>query len=111
MLSIEIIRKNKALPVVDLIRAAGISKQAYYNAINPEHNVSDTVLNKIGTALHVPSLKQLYLIDRLFISKINISDLEIPESIPGEIRELIYKEHPLFIHNKSKYNRLVMQAQ
>lgn len=111
MLSIEIIRKNKNLPVTDLIRMAGISKQAYYNAINPEHNISDAVLQKIGSALSVPTINKLYLIDRLYLSEINITDLEIPDSVPGEIRELLYKEHPLFIHNKSKYNRLISQAQ
>jgi len=106
MLSIDLIREDKGLSVSQLLEKAQISKQSYYNATGARLNVTGAVLNKIAAALDVPSLHILHMIDRLYNAGIPIIDLTLPNSVPGSIRELIYKKHPIFSNGTSKYNRL-----
>jgi len=111
MSSIDLIRQDKGLTVKELFTRADIAKSTYYQIIDGHKNVSDTVLNKLGRVLNIPALKTLHLIDRLYKSKLNVSDLVLPDTIPGRIRELLYKKHPLFLKDKSEYNGLNKRTQ
>lgn len=100
MLSLQIIVHDRGYKIIDIITKANISKQSYYTTVDAKRNVSDSILDKLGKTLNIPEFRTLYLLDRLYQSKIQINDLQLPESIPGRIRELIYKKHPLFINGK-----------
>ena len=111
MSSVELIREFKNLSISELCRKADISRAAYYLLIRKGKG-SLSVIEKLSKALEVPALSTIVLLDYLHESGAQVKDLTLPEIIPVPIRELIYKQHPIF-RNKalSKYTIQSQQFQ
>ncbi len=102
MLSIEILRTNKNMRVIELIERAQISKQSYYNFFSGLRPISESTIQRLADVLDCPYLQSLHLLDRLYTNGIKISGIIFPDYIPEKIRRQLLKEHPVFLQPQSQ---------
>lgn len=61
--------------------------------------------------LAMPYLPDLIVLDQLYRSNIKAYALKFPDTIPVDLQAFIYDNHPIFVNNWSKYNRLGQNKQ